>query len=67
MFLQRQGESTFRMIIMVGKYVKQQLNIKQEAVDVDVEGCFTFSLMRTFLNISCYSIYNMVCATILPL
>ena len=56
MFLQRQGESTFRMIIMVGKYVKQQLNIKQEAVDVDVEGCFTFSLMRTFLNISCYSI-----------
>ena len=41
MFLQHQSESIFRMIIMVGKYVKQQLNKKQEAVDV--EGCFTFS------------------------
>ena len=48
MFLQRQGESTFRMIIMVGKYVKQQLNIKQEAVVVDVEGCFTFFLDAHF-------------------
>ena len=46
MFLQRQGESTLRMIIMVGKYVKQQLNIKQEAVDV--EGCFTFFLDAHF-------------------
>ena len=48
MFLQRLGESTFRIMIMVGKYVKQQLNIKQEAVDVDVEGCFTFFLDAHF-------------------
>ena len=46
MFLQNHEASLQYRVIMVGKYVKQQLNTKREAVDV--EGCFTFFLDAHF-------------------
>ena len=59
MFFQHQEESLQYIVIMVGKYVKQQLNTKREAVDV--EGCFTFFLDAHF-SLHFMLQYNMVCA-----